>query len=324
MWVLLPKSTKLKEENIPKKKREWNEERKGSRTGVKAQVGCEATCYPFIKRFSNVVWHLRGQCVYHSRTTSTSTSTSPTPTRNTLSQSLSLPARRLFLSHTNTPASLVKVRDRERGRKSANQPQLALTDATNAKLFPLCVCLCAQCFVSVRVCKCACVSVFVSVYVRVCGFDIICAASWQMFATAALNWILTFLCLHMPNTMTERRAHTHTHTYTYMLASQTTYTHTNSATYPLPVTLLYFNRCLSHNAVVKLERVWVEHTPRLTHYKIQLPSFIRLSRSSLNHSWLYCTVARRSMQRKCHPPFNDRLLPLFPSVLRPAVAALSG
>lgn len=171
MWVLLPKSTKeLKEENIPKKKREWNEERKGSRTGVKAQVGCEATCYPFIKRFSNVVWHLRGQCVYHSRTTSTSTSTSPTPTPNTLSQSLSLPARRLFLSYTNTPASLVKVRERERerGRKSANQPQLALTDATNAKLFPLCVCLCAQCFVSVRVCKCACVSQCLCLCMCVC------------------------------------------------------------------------------------------------------------------------------------------------------------
>jgi len=39
----------------------------------------------------------------------------------------------------------------------------------------------------------------VSLCLCVCalGFDIICAASWQIFVTAALNWILTFLCMHI-------------------------------------------------------------------------------------------------------------------------------
>lgn len=81
----------------------------------------------------------------------------------------------------------------------------------------VCVCMCVWVCVCLRHALCRCVRVCVCVR----GFDIICAASWQMFATAALNWILTFLWLHMPNTTIDRhtRAHTDTHTHSSIQAA---------------------------------------------------------------------------------------------------------
>lgn len=104
-----------------------------------------------------------------------------------------------FTAHFRLIPSLLR-----RG-KSANQPQLPLTDAS----FGFCVR-----HVSVSACVCVCVSITLwlpstlfqillfhspSVSMGVCalGFDITCAASWQIFVTAALNWILTFLCMHI-------------------------------------------------------------------------------------------------------------------------------
>lgn len=72
------------------------------------------------------------------------------------------------VSHLRT--CIFSQSERERARKSANQPQLALTDATNAKLFPLCVCLYVQCFVSMLVCKCVCVCLCVYVCVALTLF----------------------------------------------------------------------------------------------------------------------------------------------------------
>lgn len=94
---------------------------------------------------------------------------------------LHLPMSLPFLSHCPfllvvypflTPAHLhlQSKSERERAGKSANQPQLALTDATNAKLFPLCVCLYVQCFVSMLVCKCVCVCLCVYVCVALTLF----------------------------------------------------------------------------------------------------------------------------------------------------------
>lgn len=94
-------------------------------------------------------------------------------------------------------------------RFAAEKKRKSATIAADRRKHPALafVCLLSQDELSVWVCDCVCGSVtlwrLLPPRQRACecvgelGFDIICAASWQIFVTAALNWILTFLCMQI-------------------------------------------------------------------------------------------------------------------------------